>query len=122
MNVTHLKTKVMVMMNRAIIFSAFLTVFLQTKGQAQDSLLTVEQTVEFIQRVYVDMVPQEAIEMSRRANPAARERLYQILNDPGKMDIWPQVVGAFAYLGRREDVPRLENFLQKRQGTLKGSE
>lgn len=96
----------------------FLLLFGNVKGQSTDSLLSVEETLRFMKTVYMDHVPAEAIELSKRANPAAREEMYRILNDPNQSDIWPQVVAAFAYLGQQEDVAKLEDFLLKRRGTL----
>lgn len=96
--------------------------FLQGKAQTKDSLMTVEETIQFVQRTYIDAVPPEAIAMSKRANPAAKEKLHQILNDPTRQDIWPQVIGAFAYMGDRTDVAKMENFLRKRQGVLSSAE
>jgi hypothetical protein len=83
--------------------------------------MSIPETVEFVQRAYcglTDMDP--VVNESRRANPAARPQLYRMLQDPAHKDVWPQIVGSFAYLGRKEDIAKLEAFMFTRSGVLEG--
>ncbi len=93
-----------------------------TYSQSKKEYISVEETIELAKKAYFDHAPDEDIAKSKRANPSARPFLYKILMDTTQKKFWPQVLGAFAYLGQDDDAVKLENFLKQRRGILYGDE
>jgi hypothetical protein len=90
--------------------------------KAKLPLLSVEETIMLATLHYVDSVPEDAIERTNRANPAARPALYAILEDNSKQKEWLYVMAFFSFVGQDDDVDKMEGFILSRTGQLNNFE
>jgi hypothetical protein len=109
-------------MRNTPVLPCLLLLLCAARSSAEDRMMSIRETIDFVMVVYHDSVSVEAVEKSRRANPSARPALYRILEDPSQHDKWARVVGSFTYLGQSADVAKLEAFVLSRQGVLSDSE
>jgi len=88
----------------------------------QTQPLSVDETLKLLDtRGMQGDIPQHYQKL-RHANPAAREKLYEILRDDKQMERWQPAIGLFAYVGDQADVQKLVDFTLGRKGKLEPAE
>jgi len=119
-NVVNSKTKNENKMKylKYIYFLFFINFCLSGINAQSNDLLSVEETVSLAKTAYFDFIPEEDMLKRKLMNPDAKPILYNILNDQKQKEFWAQVIGAFAEIGEKEDIPLLIDFLRKREGMI----
>jgi len=71
-------------------------------------MLSVDQTIQFAKG---DLVFEHGYYGMRCANPAAREQLYKLLEDDSLKNRRAKIVLTMAYIGEKEDIQKLGDFI-----------